>query len=407
MKKWISTALVFASLLGQAQYNLNDFQFQRSLEVKGDGWNRFELTPDMPGKMQPDLNDFRIYALSAEQDTMRVPFIFDVKKPKLKLEAKKLKMFNKVQSESLFKIILELIEDETYNRIDLQINNKNFDWMVQLEGSNDLKNWVARNEPMRILAINQSGANYRHTSLKFDNTRYKYLRVSIETEEDVSFRNAVVWEEKESAVSWRKLKHFDEFTYNKSDNESVINSRLEFSSPVSRIEIRGSSLNEFYRQAIIEYLADSIVLEGRVDYVYREAARVSWASGDDATFDIPTTYAKTWRIRVPHFDNEPIELEAVEYKGYGYFVLARLPKAESFNVIYGSLTSPKANFDLMKVKEEITGDLLEAVLGEEIVIPKKEVVKQSPLFENELWMWATLIVLTLFLSYLGFRMMKA
>ena len=68
--------------------------------------------------------------------------------------------------------------------MNLDFKQSNFDWQIDLEGSQNQQEWFTIAENYRIISIQNQWTNYKFTKLVFPNTKYRYFRLLVKSKTD-------------------------------------------------------------------------------------------------------------------------------------------------------------------------------------------------------------------------------
>ena len=167
--------LIVPSLPLKAQWD--QFQYQRSLSGIEDTWHRIDLPNEIFSKLKPDYADIRIMGINAKGDTIEAPYVLEHPIVNPVVEQSPFKLLNQSRKGGLFYITLESPKQQEINRIHLNLGDQNFDWEVQLEGSQDQQEWFSLLKDYRILSVANGHSDYSFTTLHFPNAQYRYYRL--------------------------------------------------------------------------------------------------------------------------------------------------------------------------------------------------------------------------------------
>src|SRR5690606_2747425 len=192
MKK-LAKYIVLSCLIGFSVngFSQEGYSYKRKIELKKDSlnWNSIEIPDEMYDKLKPDLSDIRIFGFK-DNDTIEVPYLLKIESNFYINNTLSGKIINKSYSDSKFYFTLEI--DQTnmiLNVIDLSFANENFDWKVKLEGSHNQNEWFTILDNYRILSIKNMETDYRFEKLVFENSKYKFYRISIETNQEPKLKD--------------------------------------------------------------------------------------------------------------------------------------------------------------------------------------------------------------------------
>ena len=77
---------------------------------------------------------------------------------------------------------LELPEGKSVNTLHLDFKEKNFNGYVSIEGSDDRNSWQPVESKQRILALENNSVSFQSTTVRFSNSRYRYLKIVVEAD---------------------------------------------------------------------------------------------------------------------------------------------------------------------------------------------------------------------------------
>ena len=158
--------------------------YSHRIELSGieDQWHTIELPDTVFEKISKNITDLRIYGLTAN-DTIEAPYL--LKKSAEKKLRKKIdfKVLNSVSNTKGYYFTYEIPTLEAINAIQLDFKNKNFDWKIILEASQNQKDWFTLLNDYRLLSIKNTQTNYSFTNLSFKDSKYRYYRLFIPSEQ--------------------------------------------------------------------------------------------------------------------------------------------------------------------------------------------------------------------------------
>ena len=94
-----------------------------------------------------------IFGIDENKDTLEASYLLSLEKEKIIIENIDFNMINSSININGSYFIFEITEDEAINQINLDFNNKNFDWKVKFEGSQNQLEWFTILDNYRILSI--------------------------------------------------------------------------------------------------------------------------------------------------------------------------------------------------------------------------------------------------------------
>jgi len=179
-----------------ANVSLSDFNYSRTLGNREKGWHQLELPKDIHAKANVNFADVRILGLTETGDSIEVPYLqlqgVQKSNKKAKTIQPSFEIINQSKQKEGFYYTFKLLDEREITAFKLDFRSLNFNWLVNLEGSQNQEKWFTILEDYRILGINNSLANYKFTTLKFPKSNYKYYRVLIKDKIDEALISAQI-----------------------------------------------------------------------------------------------------------------------------------------------------------------------------------------------------------------------
>lgn len=410
MKKLVKNiflgCLIGISLNGFSQ---EGYSYKRKIEIKQDTlkWNSVEIPNEMYDKVKSDLSDIRIYGFKGN-DTIEVRYTLH-KNPDFELERKQeLKIINQTVSDGKYYFTIQAF-NEILNQLSLKFTNDNFDWKINLEGSHNQDKWFTILEDYRILSINNSETNYRFEDLFFNDSNYKYYRISLSSNEQPNLKTVHSgYSQSKDSLSFRTIRIDKLIT--KTDKKNKITT-VEFSLknpiPVYSVSLIPNKIIDFNRAVTVEYLKDSTKTEkGFIKhYSYFSSGILSSEHSTEFSLsDREIKFIKDFKITIDNQDNRPLDINFVELKILYFNILFSVDDYDSdYYLYYGNQNSFAPSYDAYYFNNVEKNNIS---LSDEIIIPKKEEIVQKPLFENKLWLWGIMILIIGILGYFSLKMIS-
>ncbi|MFS4415131.1 DUF3999 family protein [Maribacter sp. 2307ULW6-5] len=387
------------SLLAQ----LGDYDNKIPLEGITDTWHGITLPNTVFGKVKHDLSDLRIYGIT-DTDTLEVPYVLRTSAAQRKMEAVTFKEINQSDDAAGHYRTYALPVAGPINEIQLDFEDENFDWSVDLEGSQDQRNWFTILKDYRVLAIKNEQTNYRFTTLRFPDAQYPYFRVRIKSEAPPRIRSTGLWRNKTLPAQY--VSHETKAVKISQDGKAtLIDVDLEGVRPISLLGLTVDSTYDFYRPIVISYVSDSVQTEKGMKYTYRNLARATLTSLEKAEFSLPTTLVDKLRIRIENRDNPPLDIGSVAVQGYAHTLLGRFTEQADYFLVYGNDRARAPQYDLQQARAALPETATALGLGAEMSIAKAKVRRPSPLFENKWWLYAIMSIVIVVLGAATIKMM--
>ncbi len=408
MKLIIKNIVWFLLLIGSiVNAQMNQSQFKREMIGVSDSWHKIILPDAIYQKTAPNLSDIRVFGITKSNDTVEAPYLLQFKKERIISSNIDFKIINKSYNKDGFYFTIEVPSNKTINLINLDFGQKNFDWKVKLESSHNQKQWFTVLDNYRILSIKNDLTDYKFTKLKFPDSKYQFFRIFINTKSKPNLIQIEILENKISKgnIKTYPIKNINYFE-NKTDKQTEINIKLDQPVPVSKIKINVKDTIDFYRKITIKYLADSVKTEQGWKFSYHTLTTGVLNSIEKNNFSCNKKIIKKIKIIIHNNDNEPLEIEKIEVKGYVHELFIRFSKPATYYLTYGNNELVKPKYDLNKFTSNIPQKVKELKLNKEQIIEKVALEPVSPLFKNQIWLWIIMIGVIIILGWFSMKMLK-
>jgi len=381
------------------------FGYRRKIDVPANGWYFISLPSDIFKHINPEFNDLRIYETSGN-DTLEVPYLVEVQSDRVTEVKVSPPILNKSKREGRLFITFELKKDEQVNYLDLKFEEENFNGFVTLEGSADQKTWFELSKDQRILSIHNNVASFTSSILNFPTTNYRFIRLSIKADKDLTLIEASFRNRKLEAGDFQPI----DFTWttkeDKPSKSTIAELVLKNEQHLGKILIDAhAGGSDFYRSFTLEALRDSVQTEKGWIHYYDRILSDHLISLKPNEFSLnPPPKAKKFRITINNADSPPLQLRNIQVLATDIRLIAKFTKGNNY-LLYGNKTALSPVYDLVHFKDKIATDSTSLILGEEEVLVAN-LQKMSPLFENKLWLWGIMGVVIGLLGFFTIRMMK-
>jgi hypothetical protein len=409
--KWIVKTSAFLALFscfsayGQAQQH----RYLRELQGVNDQWHKVVLPNDIFEQLSSDLSDLRILGVTANTDTIEVPYLLRIAKEEvIKIEIP-FKTLNTAHNEKGYYFSFEVPTNVAVNQIKLNFTQQNFDWTLQLEGSQDQKAWYTIVEDYRILAIKKGDTDFQFTDIMFPNSKYRFFRLLINSKEEPKLASASMAQQEVTAGSYRNYPLEETIiSENKPAKQTEIELEMHSAVPISQIKIAVLDTIDYYRPLTIQYLVDSVETAKGWKYNYQTLGTETLNSLEENEFQLSSqVISKKLKILIHNQDNRPLSIGEIEVNGYVHELLARFTEKATYQLVYGNKHIGKPNYDIDRFQDKIPKEMTALVLGAPQIIAAEEPLTSVPLFKNKIWLWAVMLTIILLLGWFSLRMLNA
>jgi len=396
---------ICSSSFGWSQ--IDSYNFVRSISEPTDQWHKIQLPLSMYQHINTNFTDLRVYGITSAQDTLEAPFIVHLTKEETTRESLPLLLLNSSHTGEAYYYTFEIEGEKAINEIDLTFGLQNFDWRLELEGSEDQLEWFTVLDNYRILSIRNVNTSFDFTKLSFPNSNFRYYRLKVRTESDPSFSGANI-----SLISSKEGRYekYDLVSFAKNENEEMKRSELdvtlEYPSVISVVEVNVKDTIDYYRNVLFKVCTDSVETKSGMRYNYRTVGSGTLNSLSGNTFSISNVEAKNLHIEVQNQDNAPLRISSVEVSGEKRELHIRFTEPANYFLAYGNASARAPQYDIFNFRDKIPTEMQSLELGGEQLILKTPVEVVSPLFENKWWLWGIMGAIVLLLGWFSVGMLK-
>ncbi|QDH80637.1 DUF3999 domain-containing protein [Echinicola soli] len=395
--------LVYQNAYGQ----IKNYAYMRELEGITDTWHRIPLPGELFGKVSQQLDDLRIYGITAQQDTIEAPYLLRSTAPKVDKTSIDFKTLNISQNGGHHFFTFKVADETITDHITLDFGQQNFDWKVKLHGSHDQKEWFTLLEDYRILSIKNASNDFRFTTLKFPASNYPYYQLTIPSSKKPNLQKATL--ERQVIAKGKLQNHQVSSIHSHQDDKTKsthINIKLAMPVPISQVKININEDVDYYRPVTISYLSDSVKTEKGWHYRYRQLGSGVLNSLSGNQFDLSPTTLQQLLITIHNQDNAPLRVNGVEAKGFEYSLIARFTVPADYFIVYGQADATAPNYDIAQFTENIPASPKALNLKPAVSIKTTPASTTQSLFENKAWLWAIMAIIIVVLGWFSLKMIK-
>lgn len=383
------------------------YHYKSGLSGVKNTWHLFSIPPLVFERTQGRLTDLRIYGFKGK-DTIEVPYILEESADQVMENEIDFRIINQSQTKEGYYFTFITDPKEIINHIKLSFQQVNFDWTVNLEGSNNEEQWFTLLTGYRILAIQNSATHYRFTDLNFGDSKFKYYRLSIKATEQPRLNGAKILKTTtlKGTLNDIKEKSYQILTDAK-NKQSIITVKLPHLTPVSCFKIGVAKDFDYYRPVNIAYAADSISTNEGMTYQYEHLYSGTMSVLENGEFKFKTTLGKHFRITIANNDNQPLHIRSMQASGPVYELIARFgPPDYQYGLYFGNKEVNAPVYELKLFENKIPLGLTALSTGEITENPLYRFDVDKPLFEHKAWLWALMGIIISLLGFFTYKMLK-
>lgn len=403
---FIGCLLILGNINSYAQEY--SFKYQRSLDRVTDSWHKIQIPNEAYSKLNSDFSDVRILGVMTNGDTIEAPYILKVLDDTYDNHTIGFNLINEVSKSNTYYYTFEIADDQFVNSVELKFNRSNFDWWVNLEGSQNQQEWFNIIDKSRIVGIENRNTSYSYTKIEFGDVKYKYLRLIIPSSIKPQFTEAFINKKviKKGTYNSPVINTFQVID-NDNINQTEILVSLKEMLPISFINLAVSDSIDYYRPITVQYATDSIKNKNGWQYLYKTLFTSTLSSLNKQGHVFPNRVIKHLKIIVKNGNNEPLDYRGIKLHGNTHELIARFDKPANYYLVYGNKRAYVPNYDITRFENNIPNNNKILIVGNEILIKdQKQKEKQEPFFKNSLWLWAIMIIIIFILGWFAVKMLK-
>ena len=409
-KKQFKYTLIIVLLFIKANCfsQLSEYDYQAEINNVTDDWHTIELPIESYAFIKNNYADIRIFGLN-KTDTIEIPYIREILVDKKTATKIPFTIINESKSAAGSFFTIKNEEAKEINEIELIFREENFDWEAKIEGSNDANNWFTVSEKERLVSLKKNNIDFRATTLNFPTLDYKFIRVLLKSVSDVTLMNALIYDSKVikgKTVVFDKIKQ--KVKQDKANKTTHVTIQLSENVPISKIEIPINSDVDYYRRVFLKTLKDSVVLENRTRYNYRDIGYFEISSYKKNELNFNHVIANNLVIEIENMDNLPLSIGDIIVSGNPVILKARFPKDKlDYVLAVGNKNERTPNYDIAGFTNNIPSDLKLLSTNNFVPISKKIIEKAPPILPFPKYvLWIILISVIAILGFFTFKMFK-
>ena len=397
--------LLFSMIFVSVSAQKNTFLYNRKIGKPTGEWNKIVLPQTMLNRLNSDFTDIRIYGVKSGADTIEIPYILKISKDQYQENFVEFKTINQSNNALGYFYTFQIEQESTINQINLLFGLKNFDWKIQLEGSQNLKDWVTILNDYRILSIQNEHTYFNFTTLKFPPSKYAYYRLRIPSKVNPDLSNP--------NLSQREVLKGNYFQYQikslkiKEENKkSVIDVELNERVPLAFFKLFIHNKFDYYRNYSVQCVSDSFQTKKSLEYIYQDLGNSNLNSFEPIIYHLKNQFVQKLRIQIDNEDNEPLKIDSIQFYGSEIELIARFDEADEYFLAYGNEDVGKASYDIEHFLNKIPANPVVLTLGKEQSFRNADNSENSALFISKNWLWAIMIIVIAVIGWFSIKMLQ-
>ena len=383
-----------------------EFTYKKKLNTLKKGWYEIALDHEIYNHASKDLGDLRILGINSKGDTIEAPYILENHENNDEINEITCKPYNVTSNGQGYYATFKLKENLFISELNLLFANINYDWLIDLEGSNIEGDWLSITKNQRIINIDNEQIEFDHSKINFNPTNFKFYRVFIKsTTEKPKIESITV---KTTGVNPKKLPLIPitpTFKVENKNKTTLIEVTLKHPVPVHSISVTSKNDYDFYRPITIFYgNLDSTINEEVVEKHFENETSSIFSSENNSPILLTMSTCNRFIISIENGDNEPLDIKKITVNTLNYKLITRITKEGNYNLFYGNNDLVTPQYDIQLFKQNIPAEIEKISLeDEEELIPIIEPTKK-PI--SKVWLWIVMFGLIGVMIFFSVRMLK-
>ncbi len=384
------------------------YAYYRSIQSVSPGWHQIDLPAAIFPKSARDFKDLRLYYIK-DKDTLAIPYMIKAQEGVREETKRKFKRLNESKNKEGYYFTFENKQQAQLNEIILHFKEENFDWRLNLEGSNDQKQWFSLLENYRILSIKNGQTDYQFTKLNFPLSNYRFLRVQLVDVPKCKLKSAEIWEKTYPEGEFYDYGQVNFTVEEKKDlKQTIIDVHLAEKKPVSQVELDIVSELDYYRHFRIQNIKDSVLANDQWKHLYQPLYKGVLSSLETPTFTFPYVTTDRFQIVIANQDNLPVHIKQIRLKSIQYSLQANFPYEGDYFLAYGNPLLKRPNYDIQQFKNHIPEkmDILALEVEQKGNIKTTTDKKEPFWLDNPLILWLVMGLIILVMGGFTLKMIR-
>jgi len=401
--------LLFLPCFLSAQMKSYDY-YRKLNKPSGNDYFSIKILPAIMAKSKSNLSDIRIYE-AREKDTVEIPYILEWLGSTSEEFEVTSQMINESYREKCCSFATFKFErKESINRIQLKIEEDNFDKSIKIEGSDDNKKWFTIREHLRIVGYSNGETKVKYASLNFPSSEYTYFRLTLD---DINSARIKIFDVFTMDIDTRKPGSYSELpivtrkdSLKKQNKTTEITLDLGQNYFLSHVVLFPKKEKDFFRNVNVYCSLGKITSPKGVFENWSLEGTGVLRSDDENKFSFFNSNSSKIKIEIFNQDDQPVEIPEIKVFSEDCQLVTQLPVSDNLFLCYGKTNDNSPTYDMAHFEEKIPDKLNAINYGDEVV--KASVIAETnPLFKEKIWLWVILGLVILVIAVFSLRMLNA
>ncbi len=390
-----------------ASVNKNTFQYYKMIDVQKTGYVKVPIDGEIYNKTNRALSDIRIYNDSDGE----IPYVIYREKKKYddaRIQSDHLIINKSYRDDMFFFTIDRKNNKEIVNKMIIDINNNDYLYRVELQGSNDSEEWLNISIDGYLHDLNTKN-NDIGKEIRIDDNNFRYLKVKLISvmgkltdKEFVSAQLAYLEENTVDAVripseiiEHKEQKERSSFIIDTKYNNTLFDKLKFVTSDINfnrNIEVFGSNHQKEWQR--VENSQISVYQVGDID-----------VSNDE--LEVRPSRFRYIKVNVVNNDNVPIDIQEIEVYQTPEYLIFDSQLEHEYRIYFGNDTIQKPEYDFGKVIDLVDMQTIGEANVSGIMENQQYSDDYKPLSERyEYLIWIIIVVMVGALGYLIIKNLK-
>lgn len=367
--------------------------------VEEKGYYNIELDQHIIAKsVTSDLSDLRIYNSKNKEISYFLRAVSLVQEVS-RFESYSLKQ--NIEKDSLNILIVDNTKLDDISRFYIFIRSADVNKYASVRGSNDLSQWYIVKRKTHIYNLEHKADNNEDALLlDIPQGNYKYYEITIENDQNSPLKILRVGNYASSNIYGQ----FSEINLGRFVAKDSINKKTYISFPdlqdtykINRLEISVQNDAHYLRHVLLS------------DTINKKSLKFDLSSKTDNSFIVDYfPLGKHTFIAIENNNNLPLDIVSIKVYGLNRYLCAYLEKGEKYYLEVGMRYKSSPDYDIDHFKNDIPVDLpiVKTDNLSQINMPVAVTERQPSLIEKPLFLWAVIILIGLFLTFVCYKTIK-
>lgn len=367
--------------------------------VEEKGYYNIELDQHIIAKsVASDLSDLRIYNSKNKEISYFLRAVSPVQEVS-RFESYSLKQ--NIEKDSLNIVVIDNTKLDDISRFYIFIRSADVNKYASVRGSNDLSQWYIVKQKTHIYNLEHKADNNEDALLlDIPQGNYKYYEITIENDQNSPLKILRVGNYASSNI----YAQFSEINLGRFVAKDSINKKTYISFPdlqdtykINRLEISVQSDAHYLRHVLLS------------DTINKKSLKFDLSSKTDNSFIVDYfPLGKHTFIAIENNNNLPLDIVSIKVYGLNRYLCAYLEKGEKYYLEVGMRYKSSPDYDIDHFKNDIPVDLpiVKTENLSQINMPVAVPERQPSLIEKPLFLWAVIILIGLFLTFVCYKTIK-